>query len=106
MPDPLPGMPLRVGDPGVFVCGPQDIAPWESARPGSLTQQGRLSNTSNDVPAAPRPAPAWLVLALCPHCNPRTGGYCHDHNATNWWLTTMSSAPRKGGERKSARPES
>lgn len=73
-PAPLPGMPLALGDPGVFVCGPADIAPWEQDRPR---------------PPAParRPAPrAWLVLALCEHCNVRTGRYCTDHMRTNWWL--------------------
>lgn len=91
MTSPLPGMPLAVGDPGVFVCGPEDVAPWE--RP-----ERRRRHTSNDVPAAPRrPAAAWLVLTTCPHCNHHTGRYCHDHNATNWWLTTMASAPRTGG---------
>lgn len=80
----LPGMPLAAGD--VFVCGPEDIAPWEQPRRHLAA-----------VPPAPvrRPQPVWLVLATCPHCNPRTGHYCREHDATNWWLETMASAKRK-----------
>lgn len=76
-PAPLPGMPMRVGDPGVFVCGPRDIAPWEDPE--------RLPA----VPPAPAPRPrrrAWLVLSICEHCNVATGRYCTDHGPRNWWL--------------------
>lgn len=71
----LPGMPIRHDDPGVFICGPADIAPWEQARPRPATP-----------PAPRRPGPAWLVLALCPHCNVQTGYHCLEHNERNWWL--------------------
>jgi hypothetical protein len=91
-------MPLAAGDAGVFVCGPDDIAPWE--RPAR-----RARHTSIDVPRAPRRPAVWLVLNTCPDCLPRTERYCHNHNASNWWLTTMASATN-GGKRKSARPES
>lgn len=46
----------------------------------------------DQVPAHAR---AWLVLALCEHCNVMTRHYCHNHNAGNWWLETMSSSRRK-----------
>lgn len=76
---PLPGMPLALGDPGVFVCGPDDVAPWETERP-----RRHLAA----VPPAPRrrPAAAWLVLSICEHCNVTTGRYCTEHGRTNWWL--------------------
>lgn len=66
----LPGMPPRVGDPGVFVCGPADIAPWEREK--------------TPRPALPQTAPGgvprgvWLVLHLCPRCA-RIRNYCSDH---------------------------
>lgn len=66
----LPGMPLQVGDPGVFVCGPEDIAPWENSRPRSLALQ---------TPAAGGvPRGVWLVLHLCQRCA-RIRSYCSDH---------------------------
>ena len=71
----LPGMPIRYGDPGFFVCKIDDGAPPSPERA---------------APAAPVPAPRpkiWLVLALCPHCVPRTGKYCAEHGPNNWWLT-------------------
>lgn len=77
-PERLPGMPLQLGDPGVFMCGPADIAPWER-------------DVAPRRPVRPVPPPAtpgaWLVLSTCPHCLPRAGRYCHDHDANNWWLT-------------------
>jgi hypothetical protein len=87
VPDTLPGMPLQLGDRGVFVCGPEDIAPWESAPP-------RRQSTTPARPLAPvrGHSRAWLVLAVCEHCNHATGHYCHNHNASNWWLTTMASS--------------
>jgi hypothetical protein len=70
-------MPSRLGDPGVFVCGPDDIAPWEKTP----------RRTSNDVPAAPRRRlGGWLVLAICPACVPKTRHYCSEHERRNWWL--------------------
>lgn len=75
----LPGMPLAVGDPGVFVCGPADIAPWEAdvapRRPVRAAAPARAAR------------PGWLVLGSCPSCLPRTGRYCSEHDANNWWLT-------------------
>lgn len=71
---PLPGMPIALGDPGVFVC--------------SIPDGGTYHERA--VPAPP-PAPrtgVWLVLALCQRCNPRTRAYCADHGPGNWWLTT------------------
>lgn len=80
MTNPLPGMPLQLGDPGVFVCGPDDIAPWEKPR--------RTSNDVADVVPIRRPAAsAWLVLSTCPDCLPRQRRYCDNHDAGNWWLT-------------------
>lgn len=91
----LPGMPVRIGDPGVFVCGPRDIAPWESA-----PARGRKRAPAPAI--APDHGRAWLVLGMCPRCNPVTGRYCTDHDANNWWLTTMASSGRK--ETRRARP--
>lgn len=68
-------MPARYGDPGLFMCGPDDIAPW----------QADLPPVDRRTPARPR-APTragWLVLRLCPACGPR---YCPDHDKDNWWL--------------------
>lgn len=78
-PDTLPGMPLAVGDPGVFVCGPADIAPWEhDVAPRRPVRPA----------AAPAPRPlTWLVLGTCPRCSPRLARYCSEHDAGNWWLT-------------------
>lgn len=82
-------MPLRVGDPGVFVCGPEDIAPWE--RPVRERANAGVDSAQLRTPARPAPSAgqlAWLVLALCPHCSPAHGGYyCREHNDRNWWLT-------------------
>lgn len=89
----LPGMPIRVGDPGVFVCGPQDVAPWESVRP---VRKAARAGAGVEQVRAPRPPAVWLVLAMCPDCVYMTGRYCRDHNSSNWWLTTMASAPRNG----------
>lgn len=78
-PNVLPGMPPAIGDPGVFVCGPADIAPWEHED---------VAPRRPVRPAAPaRPRAAWLVLSICPDCLPRTGRYCRQHDANNWWLT-------------------
>lgn len=87
----LPGMPIRAGDPGVFFCGPEDIAPWES----------QALPVKRGVPEVPRPAitarkpRVWLVLAACPNCVYITQRYCSEHGADNWWLKTMASAPRR-----------
>jgi len=86
-------MPIRLGDPGVFVCGPGDIAPWETERRRHLAAV---------PPPPPRRAGAvWLVLALCPRCVVATGYYCHDHGPDNWWLSNWGHGVTK---RKSARP--
>lgn len=76
-------MPIAVGDPGVFVC--------------SIPDGGHEPERA--VPAPP-PAPragVWLVLALCPHCNPRTRAYCGEHGPGNWWLTTMATSRARNG---------
>lgn len=91
----LPGMPARIGDPGVFACGPRDIAPWETepvpaARPLAAVPYGATAPARR----------TWLVLTNCMQCNPRTGIYCKDHNAANWWLTQW------GGGRKRNAPGS
>ncbi len=82
-----PGMPMRAGDPGVFICGPGDIAPWENepVRPPA-------------APAARRPAPVavWLVARACPGCHLASDGetvYCGRHNDENWWLTEYNGPP-------------
>jgi hypothetical protein len=41
------------------------------------------------------PSGVWLVLTLCRRCDPKTEIYCGEHRATNWWLSTMSSAGRE-----------
>jgi hypothetical protein len=100
MPDPLPGMPRRYGDAGLFVCGPEDVAPWESVRP--VRKPVRAGAPLEQV-RAPRRALAWLVLTLCPLCNPRTGGYCHEHDRTNWWLENMRVGGRRNDREKEKR---
>lgn len=67
----LPGMPLATSD--VFICKIDDGAPRDRPR--------------RVVPAAPVRRAVWLVLGSCPHCLPKIGRYCHDHDANNWWLT-------------------
>lgn len=71
----LPGMPPRYGDPGVFACGPGDIAPWETP-----TRAPRP-----DTAAAPGSVPSgvWLVLHLCTRCA-RIRSYCSTHRLD--WL--------------------
>lgn len=82
---PMPGMPIAPGDPGLFVCGSDDIAPWER-EPLRVVQP---------IPPAPhRPGTAWLVLSICASCNVQTERYCREHNATNWWLETMATTKR------------
>lgn len=98
-------MPIRAGDPGVFICGPGDIAPWETV----------------PVPAPPPPMAGhrpyvrpgvWLVAARCygraaewsaatgapiPRCRPHVGGrpvYCPEHDERNWWLENFRPARR------------
>lgn len=84
-------MPLAVGDPGMFFCGPADIAPWES----------EPLPVRRGVPEVPRPAitarapRVWLVLASCPKCVYITQQYCSEHDAHNWWLKTMAGATRR-----------
>jgi hypothetical protein len=86
MVDPLPRMPLRVGDPGLFICGPADIAPWESA---PVRKRADAGVGSAHVRAR---TSGWLVLSICPRCTPAHGGrYCQEHNERNWWLTHFSS---------------
>lgn len=80
-------MPVRFGDPGLFICGPDDVAPWER-------ESGRPSLPAADaVPGVPRPALSavpgrrvWLVATLCDACRKRRS-YCADHDSRNWWLT-------------------
>lgn len=98
--EPLPGMPLCAGDPGVFVCGPDDIAPWErgpvrvpAPRRPSVLESVR-AGAGDEQKRAPRLV--WLVLATCRHCNPRTGRYCTDHDAGNWWLTRRNRNTPRG----------
>lgn len=81
---PLPGMPARLGDRGVFVCGPGDIAPWETGP--ALAEVTRPS-----VGPGPRAhGSRWLVLGLCPDCGPL---YCSRHDQNNWWLTVYDGPP-------------
>lgn len=67
-PDPLPGMPVRYGDPGLYVC--------------SIPDGGDPPDVKESTPALHVPAvrAIWLVLALCGRCNARTGRYCTAHN--------------------------
>lgn len=85
----LPGMPLAAGDPGVFICGPRDVAPWETEAPRPRVTRSR------DGAGAPN----WLVLTGCIDCNPRTGRYCRDHDVNNWWLTNWGT-----GQKQKTRP--
>lgn len=82
----LPGMPIAVGDPGVFICGPGDVAPWEQT-----SHRPPLSGP------APRRAPSgvWLVARLCIGCRFRDGVpvYCGLHSRENWWLTVYDGPP-------------
>jgi hypothetical protein len=71
----LPGMPPRYGDPGVFVCGPEDIAPWEAPR--------KLRAAPPPPPAGGVPRGVWLVMHLCGACA-RRRSYCRDHRLD--WL--------------------
>ena len=84
----LPGMPLAACD--LFICGPGDIQP----------EPRRAVRTARPSLAVVRPAPRWLVLTGCLTCNDRTGIYCREHRADNWWLTVW------GGQKKTrpARP--
>lgn len=69
----LPGMPPMLGDPGVFACKIPDGAP----------ASGRHRTPAPTPPPTPPRDPmagVWLVLTLCPHCNARTGRYCHLHD--------------------------
>lgn len=77
----LPGMPIRAGDPGVFICGPGDIAPWETETPAKRDPAPRRAQ------AGPR---SWIVLRDCPACGPR---YCDRHGPRNWWLTEYNGPP-------------
>jgi len=80
-------MPPAVGDRGVFVCGPDDIAPWESAPVRKPVHAG--AGDAHERAAGPTQGArrrAWLVLALCLACR-RRGSYCSEHDARNWWLT-------------------
>lgn len=76
----LPGMPIAVGDPGVFICGPADIAPWESEPVPRIPRQRAPQHenvASRPVVRAPR---AWIVLGSCGACNVRTERYCDRHD--------------------------
>ena len=76
-------MPARYGDPGVFACGPGDIAPWEQDTPGV--------QTSHRSPVSARaPRAVWLVLRACPDCS---RVYCRRHDSQNWWLTEYNGPP-------------
>lgn len=78
----LPGMPIKVGDaiePGQMEIGRR--------RPGDTAK------FVGEARAAPRRT--WLVLTLCMTCNPRTGVYCTEHNARNWWLTKWGRAGKE-----------
>lgn len=70
----LPGMPLAASD--VHVCSIDQGAELARRQPARV----KLA-----------PAGAWLVLLLCPHCQPLTGRYCNDHATTNWWLTNWGN---------------
>jgi hypothetical protein len=79
-------MPPAAGDPGVFVCGPGDIAPWETAPVPARARPPA-------VPARRGPPSGWLIPRVCLSCDPghRDDGpaepvYCDEHCATNWWL--------------------
>lgn len=87
MTDRLPGMPIAIGDPGVFVCGPDDIAPWKRRMPsGKPYHPGRAA-----AAAAAAPTGVWLVLRNCRECGPL---YCRSHDATNWWLENFRPPSR------------
>jgi hypothetical protein len=91
-------MPARLGDRGVFVCGPDDIAPWEREPVRKAADAGVVSEHKR------APARTWLVLALCPHCSPAHGGYyCREHNDRNWWITRSGlGRPRQAPEKENA----
>lgn len=86
---PLDGMPLALGD--VFVCGPADIAPWET----ELDELARRRRRG--APAGPEPErDVWLVLRACADCRPRS--YCWAH----WPRTDAERAAERA--RKGERP--
>lgn len=68
LPDPLPGMPRRYGDAGLFIC--------------TIGDGGDPPDMKKPTPALHVPAPrmVWLVLALCGRCNVKTGYYCTGHD--------------------------
>jgi hypothetical protein len=93
-------MPLRVGDRGLFICGPDDIAPDDldgMGRPPRRIRDPAVRH-GGGPPALELAAagPVWLVLALCPHCSPAHGGYyCREHNDRNWWITRSGVGRRR-----------
>ncbi len=69
----LQDMPLRIGDPGLFLCSRDDLEPWRKG----LRKLEQLR--------APAPAPpygVWLVLAGCKRCRYKTRYYCRAHDGT------------------------
>lgn len=71
----LPGMPIAIGDPGVFVCKIDDGAPRDAKR---------VTRTNTAV-ALRGPAGVWMVVAACWRCTPRV--YCdrHGHAYLDFW---------------------
>jgi hypothetical protein len=58
-------MPMRAGDPGVFIC--------------SIDYPPNVKEPTPALHVAPRPG-VWLVLALCRFCSVKTGRYCTSHD--------------------------
>lgn len=74
----LPGMPIRYGDPGVFICKIDDGAP-------------RVPRDAKRVTPAPAPAgptSVWFVMEACWRCTPKRG-YCdkHGHAYLDFWAS-------------------
>lgn len=70
----LPGMPIRYGDPGVFVCKIDDGAPRDAKHV-----------TRTNAAVALRGPTGWLVIEACWRCTPRA--YCdrHGHAYLDFW---------------------
>lgn len=75
----LPGMPIALGDPGVFVCGPEDIAPWETEPVRKPDDAGVDFEQVRAQRRARVSGTGWIVANTCRSCSAVTGRYCSKH---------------------------